>query len=70
VNPAADFRAAANLWEGSSKEMKLGSPRGITFIENKSALHALLIIIAAVFYVIAVKAFRLWGSIKFGKLLV
>jgi GT2 family glycosyltransferase len=69
VNPAEDFRVVVNRWEGSDRELKLGSPRGITFIENKSALHGLLIIFLGLVYVAAVKAFRLLGSLKFGKLL-
>jgi cellulose synthase/poly-beta-1,6-N-acetylglucosamine synthase-like glycosyltransferase len=70
VNPAKDFRAATNLWPGSSSKMKLCSPRGIIVIENKSVFHAALIIILGICYVIAVKAFRLAGSIKYGKLLI
>jgi GT2 family glycosyltransferase len=70
VSPADDFKVVANLWEGSSKQLKLGSPRGITLIENKSPLHALAIILAGIAYVFAVKSFRLWGSVKFRKLLI
>ena len=70
VNPLADFKTVANLWPGSSKRVELSSPRGIIFIENKTALHTVLIVLAAVFYVAAVKAFRLWGSLRFRKLLL
>ncbi len=70
INPVSDFKVVANLWDGSSKELKLGSPRGITFIENKTPLHTALIIFAGLVYVVAVKLFRLWGSIKFRKLLI
>ncbi|MBN2067355.1 MAG: glycosyltransferase family 2 protein [Candidatus Diapherotrites archaeon] len=70
VNPAKDFKVAANLWEGSSKNLKLCSPRGIVLIENKSPLHALLIIFLALIYMLAVKASRLAGSVRYGRLLI
>lgn len=70
VNPVKDFKVAANLWEGSSKKLKLCSPRGIILIENKSPLHAFLIIFFALMYVVAIKTGRLSGSIKYGRLLI
>lgn len=69
VDPVSDFRAATGLWHVGGK-LQASSPRGIVFIENKSTLHSILIIISGIGYVIALKLFRLWGSIKFGKLLV
>ncbi|MBI4210210.1 MAG: glycosyltransferase family 2 protein [Candidatus Diapherotrites archaeon] len=69
VSPAADFGAATGLWKPGGR-LELSSPRGITFIENKGPLHALAIIIMGAGYVAAVKASRLVGSIRFGKLLV
>ncbi len=70
VSPTSDFKVAANLWEGSSKKMNLGSPRGIVLIRNRTPLHAMAIVLLAILYVFAVKFFRLIGSIRFGKLLV
>jgi len=70
VDPRQDFRVVVNKWEGSSKQLKLGSPRGIVMLENKSPLHALLIVLAGIAYVFAVKFYRLIGSIRFGKLLL
>ena len=70
VDPMQDFKVVANLWEGSSKELKLGSPRGLELIKNKTPIHTIAIILLAIVYVIAVKLFRLIGSIKFGKLLI
>ncbi|VVB99023.1 Glycosyltransferase AglE [uncultured archaeon] len=69
VDPVQDFRAATGLWKNGGK-MELSSPRGITFLENKGPLHAAAIIIIGTGYVIAVKASRLIGSIRFGKLLI
>ena len=70
VDPLEDFKVVANLWDGSSKELKLGSPRGLELIKNKTPLHTLVIILLALTYVFAVKFFRLIGSIKFGKFLI
>jgi len=70
VNPKSDFKVVANLWEGSDKELKLGSPRGLVLIKNKSPIHTVAIILLGLVYVIAVKLFRFWGSIKAGKLLI
>ncbi|MEW6295722.1 MAG: glycosyltransferase family A protein [Candidatus Diapherotrites archaeon] len=69
VNPLEDFRVATGLWNEKGN-FNLSSPRGITFIENKSPLHALMIVLGGTLYVILVKTARLYGSIKFGKLLV
>ncbi len=69
INPLADFRAATGTWHKDEK-FALSSPRGITFIENKTPLHAIAIILIGIGYVFAVKTFRLIGSIRFGKLLL
>jgi hypothetical protein len=70
VDPRQDFRVVVNKWEGSDQNLKLGSPRGIVILENKSALHALGIILLGIAYVFAIKFYRLIGSIRFGKLLI
>jgi len=73
VDPWADFAAATGLWKtGNRKEgkLELSSPRGITFLQNKSPLHALVIVGIGIGYVIAVKSSRLIGSIRFRKLLI
>lgn len=70
VDPRQDFRVVVNKWEGSNKNLKLGSPRGIVMLENKSALHALVIILLGIAYVFAIKFYRLRGSIRFRKLLI
>ncbi|MFH1225487.1 MAG: glycosyltransferase family A protein [Candidatus Diapherotrites archaeon] len=69
VNPFADWAAATNQW-GEKGELKLGSPRGITFMRGSTPLHALAVISVAWGYVICVKAYRLGASIKFGKFLI
>lgn len=69
VDPIEDFKVATGLWDKKS-DFRLSSPRGITFLENKTILHALLIVFLGSCYVFAVKFSRLIGSIKFGKLLL
>jgi len=69
VNPMKDFGAATGMWHKNS-EFKLSSPRGITYLENKTPIHTLIIILIGVGYVFAVKLVRLYASIKFGKLLI
>ena len=69
VDPMQDFKVVTGTWE-KGKKMNLSSPRGITFMENKSPIHTLAIIIVGLGYVIAVKTSRLIGSIRFGKLLL
>ncbi len=69
VDPVQDFKVATGLWQEGGK-FEAGSPRGITFIENKGPFHTLAIFCAGISYVILVKLSRLMGSIRFGKLLV
>ncbi len=69
VNPINDFKAATGLWHKGGK-MNLSSPRGIVFMQNKSLFHTIVILFGGILYVIAVKFVRLYGSLKFGKLLI
>ena len=68
-NPMTDFRTATGLWRGNG-ELELGSPQGVRIIENKTPVHAFIIILLGISYVILVKLSRLYGSIKYGKLLI
>jgi len=77
VNPMKDFGTVAGTWKNPfdknpspMKHLELASPRGITFIENKTPLHALAIVLTGIIYVFAVKLYRLAGSIRHGKMLV
>jgi len=69
VNPIADFNLATGRWRGKGG-FEASSPRGISLIKNKSPLHFLLIILAGIGYMLALKLTRLYASIKFGKLLI
>lgn len=69
VDPRTDFAVATGLWQKNEK-FSLSSPRGITFLENKSPFHSVVIVMGGIAYVLAVKIFRLIGSVRFGKVLL
>jgi len=69
-NPMRDFEAATGLWWKRNPKLRLASPQGVPLVENRSPLHALLIIFVGLAYTIAVKFARLYGSLKYGKLLL
>ncbi len=69
INPIKDFRAVTGKWYEGGK-LQLSSPRGIVYLRNKTPLHTLAIILIGIAYVFAVKLARLWGSIKYRKLLL
>ncbi|MBI4021197.1 MAG: glycosyltransferase family 2 protein [Candidatus Aenigmarchaeota archaeon] len=68
VNPLADFKVATGLWNRGT--FSLSSPRGMTFMENRSPLHGIAIFLLGLCYVVGVKSYRLRGSLKFGRLLI
>lgn len=68
-DPAKDFQVATGTWTEGAK-FSLSSPQGVVLIENKTPLHALIIILGGLAYVLAVKLARLYGSIKYKKLLI
>lgn len=69
ISPIHDFSVATGTWKKDGK-FELSSPRGITFLKNKTPLHTLIIILAGLGYMFAVKTSRLIGSIKFKKILI
>ena len=69
VNPKKDFQVITGTWM-EHKIPKLSSPRGMVFLEGKSTLNRLVIFVIGVLYVLAIKFYRLLGSIKYGKLLL
>jgi GT2 family glycosyltransferase len=64
-----DFRKATGQWQAGA-EFNLSSPTGVVIIRGKTPIHKLFIIIGALGYVFLVKLSRLYGSIKYGKLLI
>jgi len=77
VNPIADFGIVAGTWKNpfdskatAFKHLELSSPRGISFLHNRTLLHAIAIILVGILFVFAIKSYRLAGSIKHGKLMI
>lgn len=69
VDPVSDFNVATGRWQEKGS-FQLSSPRGITFLSNKSPVHFVAILLGGLAYVLAVKFSRLIGSIRFRKLLL
>ena len=69
IDPVKDFKVVTRNW-AKKRKINISSPRGTVFIENKTPLHGLAIFIVAICYVVAVKTSRLYGSIKYKKLLL
>lgn len=77
-NPIRDFNVITHRWTVEDipknirpkKKLKLSSPRGIVYLENKTPIHTAIIVLIGMGYVLAVKTARLWGSIKYRKLLL
>ena len=69
INPKKDFRTATGMWH-KDIVMGLSSPQGLTFVENKTVAHTIAIIAIALGYVGLIKAVRLFGSLKYRKLLI
>ena len=68
ISPVKDFKKATGLWRGD--EMSLSSPQGVVFIRGNNLLSKLLIIVFGIAYVVILKSVRLYGSIKYRKLLL
>ena len=69
IDPMQDFRVVTGTWD-KGMGFSLSSPRGITFLENKTPIHTGIIILGGIGYVLAVKTSRFIGSLRFGKLLI
>jgi len=66
-NPWKDFQTATGLWKG---KFNLSSPQGVVMIKGSTWWKKIIIIIMGLCYVLAIKSVRLYGSIKYGKLLL
>jgi len=66
-NPRKDFEVATGLWKG---KFDLSSPQGVVLLHANSAPKKVAVLLLGIIYVIAVKCVRLYGSIKYGKLLL
>jgi len=69
-HPIEDFKNVTGLWPQKRKKFSLSSPQGIVFLQPKTIFHEVLVFLGGFFYTIAVKLIRLYGSIKYKKLLI
>jgi len=77
INPVKDFRTITYKWPAGTptdlrprERLRLSSPRGITYLEDKTPLHTAIIMAVALGYVLMLKLARLYGSIKYRKFLI
>ena len=68
-NPWKDFAVATGLW-GKSKNINFGSPQGVVLVKGNSVPKRILALLLGIIYVIVIKLVRLYGSIKYKKLLL
>ncbi|MFA6268454.1 MAG: glycosyltransferase family A protein [archaeon] len=66
-NPWKDFEVATGLWKG---KFDFSSPQGIVLVKGNSIPNKILIALLGLGYVFLVKTSRLYGSIKYRKLLL
>jgi glycosyltransferase involved in cell wall biosynthesis len=66
-NPKKDFAVATGLWKGN---FDLSSPQGVVLVKGDTFVKKILIVLMGLAYVIAIKSVRLYGSIKYKKLLI
>jgi len=66
-NPKIDFAVATGLWKG---KFDLSSPQGVVLVKGDTFAKKILIILMGIAYVIVIKSVRLYGSLKYGKLLL
>lgn len=69
ISPVDDFKRATGLW-GSSKEFSLSSPQGILILKGNNIFYKIIIFLFGIVYALLLKFIRLYGSIKFKKLLL
>ncbi|MBI4175876.1 MAG: glycosyltransferase [Candidatus Aenigmarchaeota archaeon] len=68
-NPVADFKTATGLWH-RSREFTLKSPQGVVLLRGDKAGSKVLIFLLGLAYVSLVKLARLYGSVKYWKLMI
>jgi len=69
VDPKEDLYKAIGKWQ-NGRALSLSSPQGVVLISGKTPLHKLVILLLGLVYLISIKSIRLYGSLKYGKLLI
>ncbi|MBI4010633.1 MAG: glycosyltransferase [Candidatus Aenigmarchaeota archaeon] len=68
IPPLSDYKKATGLWEGAT--LSVSSPQGVAFIRGGNLLSTFLVMTIGIAYVFFMKLVRLYGSIRYGKLLL
>ena len=69
VDPKEDLYKAIGKWQ-EGRELSLSSPQGVVLISGKTPVHKLAILLLGFVYLLSIKGIRLYGSLKYGKLLI
>ena len=68
ISPLADFKRATGLWGGET--ISVSSPQGVAFIRGGNIISKFVVMSVGLAYVFLMKLVRLYGSIRYGKLLL
>lgn len=68
IPPLNDYKKATGFWEGNT--ISVSSPQGVAFIRSDNIISKFLTMIVGVAYAFLLKLVRLYGSIRYGKLLL
>jgi len=68
IPPLSDYRKATGLW--GSNSLSVSSPQGVAFIRGGNILSTFVIMSIGIAYTFLMKLVRLYGSIRYNKLLL
>lgn len=68
ISPLSDYKKATGLWDGNT--LSVSSPQGVAFIRGGNLFSTFLMMSVGIGYAFLMKSVRLYGSIRYGKLLL
>lgn len=69
ISPIKGYKIATGTW-ADQEIPSLSSPKGVTLLSGESIFHRIAIYLLALMYVLSLMTIRLYGSIKYRKLLI
>lgn len=69
TDPAGDFRRATGLWRDSG-QMELSSPQGVVLVRGDTTAGRIVTVVGGLAYVVAVRAARLAGALRYRTVLL
>jgi len=69
TDPADDFRRATGLWRDGGR-MELSSPQGVVLVRGDTAVGRIVAVAGGLAYVVAVRAARLTGALRYRTVLL